>query len=80
MTSLTQRYSEMAGGSRKLESQAQKLTSDAARLHMAISNMNTALENFSVNGPMAVLRRAAEEIRLHGFSRPAAQPALMAAE
>lgn len=79
MTSLTQRYSEIAGDTRKLESQARNLTSDAARLRSAISNMNEALDHFSMNGPMTILRRAAEDIRQNGVTAPS-RPMLMAAE
>ena len=79
MTSLTQRFSEIVSDSRKLESQARNLTSDAARLRDAIRNMNEALDHFSLNGPMAILRRAAEDIRQNGVTAPS-RPMLMAAE
>jgi DNA anti-recombination protein RmuC len=70
MTSLTQRYSEIAGNSRKLENQAQHLTSDVANLRNAIRNMNEALDQFSQKGPNTILRRAAEDIRQNGVIIP----------
>jgi|GEM_PF-2916493 len=84
MTNLTQRYSEMTGKTRTLESHAKRLTSDAARLRQAISDMTEALEKFSVEGPTTLLRRAAEEIRMGTHLIPRGQyqqtPVLMAAE
>lgn len=80
MTSLTQRYSDMAGDSRKLESQASQLRQDASRLRLAVNNMNTAIESFSMNGPLAILRRSADDIRVNGVRMPVRQGLRLAAE
>jgi hypothetical protein len=80
MTSLTEHYNAMAGDSRKLESQAGQLRQDASRLRLAVSNMNAAIEQFSVNGPLAVLRRSADDIRVNGVRMPVRQGLRLAAE
>ncbi len=63
MTSLTDRFQDIATDSRGLEFQAARMTRDVARLSQSIAEMTRAIDYLSNNCPAERLRRAAAELR-----------------
>lgn len=63
MTSLTDRFQDIASDSRALEFQASRMKRDVARLSQSISDMTRAIDTLSNNCPAQRLRRAAAALR-----------------